>query len=88
MSMSMSAACVTKARMYSYHDVNCNYMEDVSYVLLLGSDRYNDRPNPPSGNERGNPTVICSLHHRIHYHTKSVNHQRDDIWRHKLHHIP
>jgi hypothetical protein len=35
MCMSMSAACVTKARLvnsrsYSDHDVNCNYMQDAS----------------------------------------------------------
>jgi hypothetical protein len=35
MCMSMSAVCVTKARMvssgsYSYHDVNCNYMQDAT----------------------------------------------------------
>jgi hypothetical protein len=33
--LSMSAACVTKARLvnsrsYSDHDVNCNYMQDAS----------------------------------------------------------
>jgi hypothetical protein len=41
MSMSMSAACVTKARLvnsrsYSDHDVNCNYMQEVVlYTYLL-----------------------------------------------------